>query len=250
MSGIGYKGYYINITGERLEELLQRNYIVPTLKDFPSENTLTWIDGKYTTYFKIGDFVRVVKEQDIKFFRLINIESDKAVWKEVILEHQDISNKQDVIEDLETIRQNALKGSNALQSVPEEYITNEELEEVISNIKIPEIDLTEYVKEEDLNKKQDVLKSGINIKTINGKSILGEGNLQISGEGGSGNSKVIILSQSEYDSLIEQNLIEETSIYFIKEDNTPIALYIGTILIAQKDELGNISFPYNFPIIF
>ena len=34
--------------------------------------------------------------------------------------------------------------------------------------------------------KQDALKSGTNIKTINGKSILGSGNLEISGGGGSG----------------------------------------------------------------
>lgn len=41
---------------------------------------------------------------------------------------------------------------------------------------------------EDLAKKQPTLVSGTNIKTINGQSILGEGDLEISGGGGSGGS--------------------------------------------------------------
>jgi PII-like signaling protein len=45
-----------------------------------------------------------------------------------LTEHQDITGKQDVIEDLETIREGAAKGATALQEIPEEYITNEELE--------------------------------------------------------------------------------------------------------------------------
>lgn len=44
------------------------------------------------------------------------------------LTNQDITGKQDVIEDLESIRDGAIKGATALQEVPEEYITNEELE--------------------------------------------------------------------------------------------------------------------------
>ena len=45
-----------------------------------------------------------------------------------LTEHQDITGKQDVIEDLEAIREGAAKGATALQEVPEEYVTNEELE--------------------------------------------------------------------------------------------------------------------------
>lgn len=40
----------------------------------------------------------------------------------------EISNKQEVISDLETIRSNAAKGATALQEVPEEYVTETELE--------------------------------------------------------------------------------------------------------------------------
>lgn len=239
MSGVGYNGYYLHKTGERVSELLERDYIVPTLKNTPNETTLFWKDGKYTHLFSVGDFIRVIIDSNIKLYRLLDIKENKALWKEVILEHQDITGKQDVINDLETIRSGAALGTTALQEVPEEYITETELEEKGY--------LTEH---QDISSKQDVLVSGHNIKTINGVSILGSGNITISGSGTGGGSEVIILTQSEYDSLVLGGNIKETSIYFIKEDNTPVALYIGSILIAQKDELGNISFPYNFPIIF
>lgn len=152
---------------------------------------------------------------------------------------EDVPKKQDIISDLDTIREGAAAGATALQSIPDEYITATELE------------TKGYLTEQEISGKQDVLVSGVNIKTVNGKSLLGSGNIQISGgTSGGGGSEVIIISQSEYDTLLSQGNIQETFIYFIKENDTPVALYIGTILIAQKDELGNISFPYNFPIIF
>jgi hypothetical protein len=43
------------------------------------------------------------------------------------------SKKQDIISDIETIRQNASKGATALQSVPEEYVTETELQDFIIN---------------------------------------------------------------------------------------------------------------------
>ena len=48
------------------------------------------------------------------------------------------------------------------------------------------IDLSNYATKEELNNKQDILTSGTNIKTINGNSILGEGNIII--ESGSSNN--------------------------------------------------------------
>lgn len=47
-----------------------------------------------------------------------------------------------------------------------------------------EIDLNNYATTEQLNGKQDTLVSGTNIKTINGNTILGEGNIQIETTGG------------------------------------------------------------------
>lgn len=56
-------------------------------------------------------------------------EVDDALGKALtaLQEHQDISGKQDVISDLATIRSGASKGATALQSVPSEYVTEDEL---------------------------------------------------------------------------------------------------------------------------
>ena len=61
--------------------------------------------------------------------------------------------------------------------------------------------------------KQDTLVSGTNIKTINGNSILGEGNITIQG-GEGGGSSVINLTQEEYDALTEK---DPTAIYNITD---------------------------------
>ena len=56
-------------------------------------------------------------------------EVDAALGKALtaLQEHQDISGKQDVISDLAAIRSGASKGATALQSVPSEYVTEDEL---------------------------------------------------------------------------------------------------------------------------
>ena len=67
-----------------------------------------------------------------------------------LTEHQDISGKQDVISDIDAIRSGAALGSTALQEVPSEYVTNDELtekgyatetfvNEKIAEIVIPEV---------------------------------------------------------------------------------------------------------------
>lgn len=66
---------------------------------------------------------------------------------------------------------------------------------------------------QDISGKQDKLVSGTNIKTINGESILGEGDLTI--EGGAkvyewfydGESESVTLSQEEYDNIVEADLV-------------------------------------------
>lgn len=45
------------------------------------------------------------------------------------------------------------------------------------------VDLSQYLTAEDLNSKQDTLVSGTNIKTINGTSVLGSGDIEIEGGG-------------------------------------------------------------------
>ena len=50
------------------------------------------------------------------------------------------------------------------------------VEDAINNI---EVDLSDYATKEELSSKQDKLLSGTNIKTVNGESLLGEGNITI-----------------------------------------------------------------------
>lgn len=51
-----------------------------------------------------------------------------------------------------------------------------------------EVDLTDYATKEELNDKQDTLVSGTNIKTVNNQSILGKGNIAITGGSGGGSN--------------------------------------------------------------
>ena len=63
-----------------------------------------------------------------------------------LTEHQDISGKQDIITDLDTIRSGAALGATALQSIPDEYVTEKELDDKGY--------LTEH---QDISGKQDVI---------------------------------------------------------------------------------------------
>ena len=154
-------------------------------------------------------------------------------------EHQDISNlatkeelstKQNVITDLDSIRSGAALGATALQEVPSEYVTETELNNKGYLTSVPD---TYALKSEipDISTKQDTLVSGTNIKTINGTSLLGSGDITI--EGGSGsvdltdyytksetnelvNPKIsqVTLTQAEYDALQTK---EENVLYIISD---------------------------------
>ena len=101
-------------------------------------------------------------------------------------EHQDISNlatkaelatKQDVITDLDTIRSGAALGATALQSVPSEYATEQWVNS--QGFLKEHQDISNLATKSELNDKQDTLVSGTNIKSINGESLLGSGNIVI-----------------------------------------------------------------------
>ena len=110
--------------------------------------------------------------------------------KGYLTEHQDISNlatkdelttglsdKQDIISDLDTIREGASKGSTALQSIPSEYVTETELNS--KGYLTEHQDISNLATKEEINSKQDKLVSGTTIKTINGESLLGSGNIEV-----------------------------------------------------------------------
>ena len=56
-----------------------------------------------------------------------------------LTEHQDISGKQDKIDDLATIRANAELGATAIQEIPDTYATKEYVREQIEGINIPTV---------------------------------------------------------------------------------------------------------------
>ena len=86
--------------------------------------------------------------------------------------NQSISNKQDTIADLETIRQGAAKGATALQSYTEQYqgtVTGVKINGTTQNPSNGVVDLGTVITEHQT------------LKTINGESILGEGDLTVEG---------------------------------------------------------------------
>lgn len=141
-------GYYLNKTGDRVNELLSRHFIVPTLASVPTEHTTTWQDGEYTVAFRVGEQCRVNIDGNYKFYILTDVTNGIATWKEEL------------------------------------------------------------------------------------------------------NGNAIILSEDKYAELETEGNIMFDRIYLILDDEgEPKQLYIGTILIAKKEE-GSIGFAYNFPIIF
>lgn len=139
--------------------------------------------------------------------------------KEVIEEK--LATKQDVVRDIETIRDGAAKGATALQSVPSEYVTERELQErgyatrreveskqdvisdldairqgaskgatalqtetytgTVTGVKVNGVTHSPNKGVVDVG---DVITSHQPLKTINGESIVGEGNIVIEGGGG------------------------------------------------------------------
>ena len=75
--------------------------------------------------------------------------------------------------------------------------------------------------------KQDALVSGTNIKTINNESILGSGNITISG----GGNNVVELTQAQYDALVDK----DPDVFYIITDAEPINLsgYVQTSAITS-----------------
>jgi hypothetical protein len=125
----------------------------------------------------------------------------------IITEHQDISGKQDKLisgESLKTINGQSLLGSGEIDL--SEYETKIDSEAKLQEAKDYTDDTSEYLETQIKNghgellnllelsfqNKQDLLVSGTNIKTINGQSLLGEGDITISGGNGESSSNCTI----------------------------------------------------------
>jgi predicted RNase H-like nuclease (RuvC/YqgF family) len=101
-----------------------------------------------------------------------NVPNDiNNIKKDVEENKKDIKNKQNTISDLQTIREGAAKGATALQSYTEKYTGTYNK----PNNGIPKSDLSSTV-QTSLGKADSAIQK---IKTINGKSLIGEGNIVI-----------------------------------------------------------------------
>ena len=142
--------------------------------------------------------------EDIKF-KTINGEQITGEGNIEVATKSELATKQDVISDLDSIRTGAAKGATALQSVPSEYVTETELNNKGYLTSVPD---TYALKSEipDISTKQDTLVSGTNIKTVNGTSLLGSGNIEV--------AKEWIGTQSEYDALPTK---DNNTTYYITE---------------------------------
>lgn len=112
---------------------------------------------------------------------LEDVEDSENLESIIAAIEKQITAKQDTITDLDIIRANASKGATALQSVPSEYVTESELS------------AKGYATTSQVNEKQDkisdleTIRSGAakgataiqSVKTINGQSIIGEGDITI-----------------------------------------------------------------------
>lgn len=76
-------GYYLNKTGDRVKQLLDRQFIVPTLDSIPTTSTRTWQDDEYEVEFRIGELCRVKINDTYEFFRLYDIIDNTYIWRNI-----------------------------------------------------------------------------------------------------------------------------------------------------------------------
>lgn len=192
------EGYHLNKTGERVSELLSRQFVVPTLGSVPTEQTRNWIDGEYLVDFRIGELCRVKVEEEWVFYRLVDIVGGKRVWA---------------------------KANSSEMPDMSDYYTKEEVD---TKIEEHQPDLSEYYTKEETEQKIEESLSSIVIPE---------------------DESIKNVTEDEYNAMFEADTLSDKTMYFVSKDGSPIALYIGKVQIAVREE-GSKGFAYNFPIIF
>lgn len=192
------KGFELHKTGSRVNELLERQFVVPTLSSPPTENTKNWEDGKYLVDFRIGELCRVKEDSEWVFYRLQDIEGTQRKWvKENASELPDMSN----------------------------YYSKEEVDTKFEEY---QPDLSGYYTTEETDKK---IADGVSSIVI------------------PEDESIKNVTQDEYDAMKEADALSDKTLYFVTKDDSPMALYIGRVQIAVREE-GSKGFAYNFPITF
>lgn len=170
------KGFELHKTGARVNQLLERQFVVPTLDHAPNSSTTTWQDDDYVVTFRIGEQCRVKEDGEWRFYRLQDVENGRANWVRVDISEmpdlsgyytkqetdEQIANKVSEIElpdmsDYYTKQQIDNKGY--LTSIPSQYVTESELESKGYLTTIP----TEYVTESELEQRLDGIEVNVDL---------------------------------------------------------------------------------------
>lgn len=272
------EGYRLGKTGSRVNELLERQYIVPTLDARPTESTRNWSDGAYTTSFRIGEFCRVKEDGEWKFYRLSDIDGSKYVWENAdASEMPDLSNyytkeetdrkveahtpdmsdyytKDDVDKKIEASAPD-LSGYYTKEEVDKKvedhtpdlsgYYTKEEVDDKIDG---KEVDLSGYYTKEEVDKKVEESSTDLSDyytkEETDNKVSEAVSNIVIPED-----ESIKKVTEAEYNAMFEANTLSDKTMYCVYKGDLLTALYIGRIKIATRGE-GSNGFNYNFPIIF
>lgn len=280
------KGYELHKTGARVNQLLERQFVVPTLDHAPNSSTTTWQDDDYVVTFRIGEQCRVKEDGEWRFYRLQDVENGRANWVRVDISEmpdlsgyytkqetdEQIANKVSEIElpdmsDYYTKQQIDNKGY--ITTIPDEYITEDELNAKGYLISVPEEYVTEselsdknyateqwveeqgYLNTSEVDKKiQDAINESIDLDDYYTKQ---ETDKQIEDKVSAitfpDDESILNVTEDEYEELKAAESLSDKTLYFVSKDGSPIALYIGKVQIAVREE-GSKGFAYNFPIIF
>lgn len=290
------KGYYLNKTGDRVKQLLDRQFIVPTLDSIPNSQTKTWQDGEYTVAFRIGELCRVKVNGEWEFYRLHDIVNNLRVWQKAnaaeipdlsdyytktevdtkIQEHTpDLSNyytKGQVDDKINEYKPDLTdyytkeQVNDEIEQCLDEYYTKQEVDfeiqsykpdlsdyytkgQVHQEIENAQPDLTPYATKDNLKDAIEAIPPTDLSDYPTRNEVSETVDLAISSIQFPEDESIKNITQEEYDALFEADGLSDKTLYFVSKEDYPVALYIGKILIAQREE-GSKGFAYNFPIIF
>ena len=198
------------ITREELDEAISSVDVTDQLQDYVRQDNLKSINGESIlgegnitiegggtdvielTQSEYDELERNGQLED-SLYLITDVVSDYITQDELSIQLQDKVSETSLNEAIEGVR-NEIPNTDS-------FITQEQLDEAISSVDVTD-QLQDYVKQD-------------NLKTINGESILGEGNITIEG-GEGGGTDVIEITQSEYDEL-ENNGRLQDSLYVITD---------------------------------
>lgn len=221
-------GYRLGMSGKRVNELLERQFVVPTLSFKPDANTKTWEDGDYVVQFRIGEFCRFKEDGEWSFYRLQDIDGESYVW--VNANASELPDMSGYYSKEETDRLLDDKADASDLPNMEDYYTKENTDKLLDD----KADVSSLPNMDDYYTKEEA----------DGQIATKISQIEFPED-----ESIKTLSISEYDALVSDGKISDKTLYMVTSEGSPVAVYVGSVLIAQRDE-GSQGFAYNFPIIF